>query len=375
MGIDSYITDSKHGEKVHVDRCKHKYDANALVVATRDLYEYEPRQSYFISSTNGENMALDFSTSGSELIHNGGDTSAWTASAISGTWDFNYTDTGAHGGSYSIDASGTTDESTAQFTRSSVLTIDSGDVFEGWIYLTSWSFVTGGIDFYCWNTSSGSQVGNIVNIGSYINTGSFGNWQKFSIPATVLGIVGSDIDAIRIRTQSGWFGSLPDYWLDDISRAYGGGSGGPDTFYLYPPPGKWFFVDGLKFYIEDTFTPTQTDGTIPYIPYNTYFGVTPDSGGILQSFEKGLEVDSYVFRKLGDTLNFFNTKITTHLHYDSKTVLICDMVFPVPRILKSDLAGYMSLYLSDDFSAIDTMKLTAIGRTIDWYKYIEKENK
>lgn len=99
MGIDAYITDIATGRKAKV--INGAEEDNALLVAVRDYKTYTSKTIFFTNPTYGADMNQNVTFGGTpDKIYDGGDSSLWTASTITGgAGDFLETDTThAHGG-------------------------------------------------------------------------------------------------------------------------------------------------------------------------------------------------------------------------------------------------------------------------------------
>jgi len=241
----------------------YSYEGNPLGLGTR----------FFTNDTYGSNINKDATTGGTpDQVHDGIDSSLWTASAISGSWTFNSA-TQAHGGTQSINATATTNNNVAQFAKGSNLTIANYVTLTGWIYITGWS--TGGsvkeIEVIGWDTGTAAAVSSIVNLSDYINTTSFNVWQKFSIPFADFAFTASTLDAIRVTTRDQGGGPPPNYFLDDLQFEQ---TGGAIIYSVGPPPGKIWKITNVSYILADAYAGTVTNGTMPSIPYDGFLGVS-----------------------------------------------------------------------------------------------------
>ena len=166
----------------------HNEPHHALEVATRPSQEYVANSLFFRNEIYGPNLNQNASTSGAtDGIHDGGDTSLWTASALSGTWDFasTFTATGwPPGGTQSIDATSTSNGDQALFTRSSAIASASYSAFSGAIYLTNFDPTRHSI--LAFFLLAGVQVGTPVDITNFVDAGALNTAQSFVIPMASL---------------------------------------------------------------------------------------------------------------------------------------------------------------------------------------------
>jgi len=177
MGIKSYVTDPKTGLVAEVDAGTD--EKQALVVATRDLKVFAPGIKLFLNDTHGEDMAQNGGTGGTpELVHDGVDKVLWTASAIigAGNWDFTQADVHAK------DAVATVVNFAALAGDTLTITIDGGapDV------------VTEGID---WNAAVSNDV-TATDLALAINGLAGVSATATLAVVTIIADAGSDITAI-----------------------------------------------------------------------------------------------------------------------------------------------------------------------------------
>ena len=114
-------------------------DPQGLVVYTRPVNTLDSTVKFAINDTYGFNLNQDASFSGTPTgIHNGTDNIYWTASALSGTWNFAST-VQAKDGTKSIDAVNTTNNNEALLSAGSDIDLENFTAVTGWIYITDWS--------------------------------------------------------------------------------------------------------------------------------------------------------------------------------------------------------------------------------------------
>lgn len=372
MSLNTLITDPATGAKASIDPSKTKGTPNALVVANRDLYSYENAVKFFTHPLYGFNLARDFTTGGGseECVHNGLDTVCWTAAALSGPWVFNSTTEAHPPSSQSIEgATGHLD--TASLTRGSTLTLTDVNSLEGWIYLTSWTGTKQNIELHFY--LAGNPVGNSVLLSNYVNTANVGNWQKFTIPFTDFALVGLDVDELQITTYDSGVGGI-SYFLDDIMITFTtGGTGlGTQTFTCIPDDNTWLYCMELNFMLADAISAIQTDSTMHKIDYNSFMGLTLESGIIYQRIVK-TEIDlSLTVKNLSDIIQVPGSNLKT-AWYETEMFLLFNVKFLQPIELRADRADELRVILSDDYSDLSMFKLVIGGRYIDWNQYLKEQ--
>jgi hypothetical protein len=354
MTIKSLITDPKTGIQASV---VDGGEENAVAVATRELKSYTNKIKFFTNFEYGYNMNIATEFSGAlELIHNGTDNVYWTASSISGVWDFDSTDQ-AHTGTRSIDATRTYNDNTAQIAKGSTITL-SGVAITGWIYLSSWDDRgTKGIHLYGWDTSTSTVVGNEVNLKNYIDIGSMGNWQKFVVSLSDMNLVGETIDAIRIKTVDIGTGVAPNYYLDDIQIE---GVGTPVEFKIEPNSNTWLHVNTYSILLVDAYSPVLTDSTMPYFSYDKLLGVATLINGILYRRVVNYKIPlAFPFRNLSEILMFPGARIESYGSDGTNTFLKILVDLKEPIVLKSETKDKISFILSDDLSGLLKLVISA----------------
>ena len=104
-----------------------------LEVYNHNIETGTPQSWFFQNDDFGADQNINASGAGTLTpIHDGGDTAAFTAAAVTGTWDFAST-TQANSGTQSIQL-GTKNGDIASFTNGSDLTLTDYDTIRGYIY-------------------------------------------------------------------------------------------------------------------------------------------------------------------------------------------------------------------------------------------------
>jgi len=366
MSLDVNITDTRNKKKAYIDT--REGEDQALVVATRPNKIYTNEVKFFTNLSYGFNMNQDASVGGGAVqmpVHDGGDNTYWTASAIVGTWDFASTDQ-AQDGTQSIDASDTVNNDVAQFTANAPSGLASYENLTGYIFLAAWNDLgtDKGIDIYGWDTGLGTMVGNVVGIDDYINTDDVDNWQAFSIPLGDMGLVGKTIDAIRVETIDIGGGLPPDYYLDLLNIQGAGAGAGSLEFTVEPNRGTWYHINKLSIFMVDAYHPTATSGNIQNISYDALLGVPALTYGVnYQETSEGAIENSASLKQLSDMLQQPNAHIEDIGYDGTNTYLKVVASYLEPAVLKAEEDDKMKLILNDDLSGLLILRCSVEGKT------------
>ena len=370
MPIKSHITDPNTGKIARVDATEG--ECRALVTATRPLKIFKNKIEFFTNPTFGVDMNRNVGFGANpEEIHNGLNNVYWTASAISGIWTFNAAAPGAGHGTQSIDCRSTVDTDTAQFVRpAGNISLDGYTSITGFIWLTTWdNRGTKHVQFYGWDATGNAQVGVIVNIDDYINIGTIGAWQKFTIPLADMGLTGLTLNAFRIMTVDILAGLAPDYYLDDMQIEEAGGAGDSSTpieFKVEPAKEKWLHIHGFTIIMADNSYDSTGTGTetLPAIPYDQLLGVAALANGVVfQGIIDDEITFAVVLRQLSDLMQVPGTKIdASGAAVDgTDTWITIGVNFTHPTILKSEHLDRITATVSDDLSGLDLFRVAAYG--------------
>ena len=322
-------------------------------------------QRFLTNEIYGDALNQNATTGGTpDKVHDGIDSSLWTASAISGTWTFNST-TVAHAGTRSISAIATVNNSVAQLDKGANLVLANYVTLTGWIYLTGWSSSgTKHVEIYGWDTALATQVSLTLNIDDYINTGTLNTWQKFSIPFVDLGFTAPTLDAVRIRTVDLGAGPPPNYYLDDIQFEETGGS---IVYSVGPPKGEKWCVKGFNYIMADAYTGAVTNGTMPSIPYTGFLGVPTLTNG---TTVRRIQFDEIQFSNTTtDFIDYIATAAPKQISSGSdgtNTWVRLEAAFIDPVVLNGDKGDKYELVVNDDLTGLLYYKANIVyGVAID----------
>jgi hypothetical protein len=347
--IKTLITDGANGKYACID--KKDNDPNGVVTYSRDLYSVEQSLHFASNDTYGINMNIDATAGGTPLnIHNGGDNTYWTATALSGTWDFAST-TVANNGTRSVDATGTVNNDEAEFSDSAT-DLSNYVSLTGYIYITGWPTSGSVKEVEIELRNAGVLQGNLVNMSSYVNTGTFNSWQQFTIPLDDFGAATATIDELVFRTRDVGGGAPPDYYLDDIQFQE---TGEPVVFDI-TAPFDYGFIDTATFVLADNIASTVTNGTIPGLAYDSFLGVSPSNGFILQNIRNDRVNFSGALFGIGDFMGISNFNITSAVSDGTNTFIKLELRLSRPIPFNKKDGDILRVILSDDYSGLLRMR-------------------
>lgn len=319
----------------------------------------------FINSTKGLSMAVDGSGTPAvtENVHDGTDNVYWTASALSGTWDFaSTTQNHTPAGTKSIDATSTIGGDTARINKGSTFDMSTIENLTGWVYLTAWSTSgTKGINIW-FNDSGGSIVGNLVDISGYIDTGLIGSWQQFIIPKTIFGISGQSIQSIDIQTVDIGAGPPPDYYLDDLSM--NDASTGFE-YSIEPDVGSNLHLTRIKFVMRDAYNVTTSNQH--GLDLAGFMGVGALTNGILAKTTRGgVIVGSGIIKGFSDWMGFPQFENLVSGGNGTNTWVTFELTFKDEGglTLRSDKSDVFSYVIRDDLSGLLQFQAIAEGYVV-----------
>jgi len=247
---------------VHTPKFTNNYASgieSGALVYTQPRHVVDIITKPFINSTQGLSMAVDGSIvpTVTESVWSNG--VGYTATALSGTWDFasTFTATGwPPTGTLSINATATVNNNEAELDKGSDLSLSSYDFIRGSIYITSWPTSGTKQVLVELRDSSDAVVGVTADIGAYIDTTTFNTDQVFTIPLADLSAEGATIRKIVIRTVDIGGGQAPNYYLAEIKFQDGG------TGYKYeitPGSDKTLFINRISIQMERAYNVTTSN--------------------------------------------------------------------------------------------------------------------
>ncbi len=325
-------------------------DDNALKVSTIEYEHFNPGVSFFLNPTYGSDMAINAAPLGPspENIHNGEDNTYWTASSISGIWDF-ASEVQAHDGTSSIDATLTIDDDVAQFAKGSDFNLTTFNQLAGWIYITSWPD-TGikEINLTGWSTTSSLQIGVQANIGNYVDITTLNTWQKFIIPLSDMVLQTEIIDAFRLITIDDGVGSPIDFYLDGIVIEGGGAS--TQEYIIAPGIGQKFHVERINLFMVDDYDTTLADATMPNLEYDKLLGESFITGIIFRVIQNEEITFAFSIKDISDIMMLPTIADINMFSNGTNTGLQFSFGFPTSIDLDSRTEDRLSILITENFS-------------------------
>ena len=334
------------GPVAHVE--EHERHNPGLVTYTHPLDHYGYSIQPLASSDYGLSMAINPAAVAptTTLIHNGGDTAAWTAAAVTGG-GFDFTSTAqAFDGTQSIDASVSSNNDIAGFTAPAPLNPTDFTALAFAMYITSFP-TTGTKDVTLQLLNGGAAVGNEVSVKPYVSTQTLNTWLLANIPLTDFGLAGvTQFDELRIKTVDSGRGSPPDYYLDKIELVQTVTGSGVANYRFQPNFGEDYSLLKLRINAYNT-SKTAANPT-------EFFGLPALAGG----FELVLRNKSRVFlsliaRDVWDFLRAPNAEIQTNADGGTGATFILDFEIPIEHMLIFGSEGtFVEVRVKDDLSGL-----------------------
>ena len=369
MPLPSNITDpnTKHSAFVNHDAG----EDHGLVVATRPLKTFENSVQFFTNPTYGLDMNISFTINLTETLYEdaAGAPGEWDYQAITGggNWVF---DTASPGGTtcpgdddanHVIDATATVNNDTMELYEGGTFDLSNYDILRIWVYLTAWDDRgTKDIQVYGYDTGTGTQIGNTINLRDFINIAQTNVWQSANIPLADYNLNTQSVTGFRITTIDLGPGSPPDYYLDMIQLLGDVTEGGIVDFTIEPDPGTWLHVSDIDILMVDAYAGTLADGTMPSLPYDSFLGVSALTNGVLyQRVQDGEVRFSLPFRQLSDFLIMPGMEVADSGSDGTNTWALLRVNITEPLVLKSEDHDLLRFRVSDDLSDFLLLRMSA----------------
>jgi len=363
MAVETNITDSATGKYAEVDYTDG--EKKALVVANRDLKTYTSGVKFFEDSTYGYDMNIGAAVGATPInIHDGKDNAYWTATIVSGVWDFDST-AQFYDTAQSIDGTETLNDDVATFDKGSAQTTDGYSSVSGYVYITGWSAVgVKQVNIYGYSTDT--IIGNSANIGDYVDIGNLNVWQKFIIPLENMGLVDQTINSFRVQTVNTGGGVTPNYYLDLIKLELESTVGG--IFKIKPDKGTWFHVEKIRTTLGATsYVATTADNmSVPPLDYQTILNVASLDGGIIyQRTQGGVPQLTNQVRMIRDYLTFPQTEIKNVIWKNGNILVTIETEYATPETLKPENEDEITMSVQENVSSLSYYRMSALGRIED----------
>lgn len=339
------------------------FKRGGILVSTQEAKTYTPARIFLVDSNGSPNMNVNGAASGAtDGIHDGTDSSLWTAGALAGTWDFAST-AQAKAGTKSIDASGTINGDQALFSRASSIAAGGYAVLTGSVYLDTYNASKHQILLQL--RLAGIDDGGSVNIGDYIDRSVAGAWQDFSIPVSALGATGNIDELVVTTVNSG--GVNPDYYLDELYLKQSGGL----SYKVNIEPGGVVQYKTVEITLADALSSVVTvagateNSTGAGLSYDAFLGLAALSGGVTfrRTSSKGV-VTSGSLSTLGDILTG-GGKIVDHLYDGTNTFLRLSVDFADWVELSESAGDTLEAVVNDDLTGLLDFKMAINARILE----------
>lgn len=317
-----------------------------------DHYQYEV--NYLTNEEFGRSLNTN-PTAGSitsTTIHDGTDTVAWTAAAVTGG-GFDFASTAqVYAGTKSIDASVSANNDIAGFTAPAPINPTSFQEFRMFMYITAWSQqgtknVT--LQFF----SGGAAVSVELNMSAYIDVSLFNVWQRVDIPIGDFQILAANIDELRIKTVDSGRGNPPDYYLDNLQLISSVSSTGTNEYIWAPAYGDDYYLKTIRF---TALTSGKTN-----LDSSEFFGISALTTGLELVYRN----DKQVFVAL-DARDLFSMLSWGDVHpvvegSTNNVTLIVDFNIPEDQFRLSGSNGdYLAVRVRDDLTGITQFNCSAV---------------
>ena len=311
-----------------------------------------------LNSTYGTEMAQDASTGGTPIgIHDGTDAVEWTGSAISGIqWDFAST-TQANNGTKSVEFANGVLNDTAQFAKGSTQDLSSHVAISMAVYIASGWNGNDEFQIYGYLTGTSSEVGDRVDLSSYIDVAQFDEWQSVVIPLTDMGLDTSTIDALRIQL-TGKTGQSPTIYFDDIQIEE---TGAPIPFTISPLEGENFWLEGIELVAIDAYDGRLADSPVPHLSYNKLLNQAQLANGMLSTLSlDGNVVAAGVTRDASDLFER-QYKVVDMITDGTNSLVRLRREFGYPLLLKGAADENIGFTMQDDMTGFISLKAFGFG--------------
>ena len=336
------------GGSKRVANVTHRHNApDGLMVYTHPYEEFGYQVTYLTNEQFGREMAQNPTTETivSTTIHDGTDTVAWTASAITGG-GFDFASTAqAYAGTKSVDASVSANNDTASFTAPSALNPTGFTLFRFYMYITGWSTEGNKNVTFQW-FNAGSPVGLEISVNNYVDTTLLNTWQQVDIPISDFQITSAQFDEIHIKTVDTGRGNPPDYYLDNIQIISNTQGDGVYDFSWNVPYGTMYYLTGLRFTAR-TSGKTNLDSS-------EFFGLSALTNGIELVYRNNNQVFAALdAREIFDMLSWGD--VETHVEGSTNNVtIIVEFQIPLGHFLMNGTNGdFITVKIRDDLSSMD----------------------
>lgn len=317
-----------------------------LKVYNEDIFSRSLFSAFLTDELGSNDLAQsNLAVSDPTLIHNGGDTAAFTATALSGAGRWDFADTAqAFSGSASVGFDNARNNDVASFTNATDLPIEDITSLDMRVYLTQWP-TTGSIkEVQVRVYLNGNPISDIIPLSSYLNIATLNSWQLVSIPQSAMNLSANTWDEIRITVRDQGQGQAPRGFLDDII-AQGPAATGIINFSFGPASDREVEVDRIRL---------SAASTANKIKYDEFLGIPALSNGLNLSVIRGGKVD--VQRTIFDNFNFLelaSTNLDADFDSGGTALFVADLdLRPFGLRLNGSSNDQVQFTVRDDLSSL-----------------------
>lgn len=304
---------------------------------------------------NATNLAINGAAASSELINNGGDTSAWTATAT-GNVVLSST-TQAFDGTRSVEWPSGGPNSEAQFKRpSGTVQTTNQTVITGAIYLAA---AVSGSDVEMILRLAGANVSPWSSLAASIDFGNVGAWQSFNTSTSIFGAAGIIFDEIWVRKR----GSGTTMFIDVLKFE---SLGDVDTLFNLQPVNPIFnsypiLIDKLSLYIETPLDSTLSNAALQNISPVKFGNRSALSVGInFNVIQSDISFDSFNIANNRDILTVFAPDVDAGGD-NSDSWLRFRLLLPTAILIIPDGGNRIEFRVQDDLTLFTRVEINGVG--------------
>lgn len=335
---------------LHTDKHAIYTITDPLVVLTSDTIP-------FLNANFGIAMNQDASFGGTPtVIHNGGDSVAWTGSNIVGNKVNFASVVQAFEGTASVEINNASLNDIWEFDNGSAINPANHVAVTMEVYIDKdWS-AGDSIKMYGWDSVAGMATEGVL-LEDHINEFTFGEWQAMVVSLADLGLNGNE-DGIRFEV-AGIDGKGPRFFLDKMQLEE---TGNPIVYRATIPKNRRYHANGIRVTMTDDIAGTVTGGTMPGLAHDQFLGVTSLLNGILfQLVQDGEVTGSFNAQNLGQWLSQ-GVIITNAISDGTKTLMTAEIEFDGPIILQGiENSDFMEITIRDNLSGLTGFIIQALG--------------
>jgi len=239
---------------------------------------------------------------------------------------------------------------------SSGVSHDSITALTGAIYLTGWSDAGSDKDVKLSFRLAGADVGDELDLSSYINVALFNDWQSFVINLDDFNLTGTTVDEFVTHIVDVGAGPPPDGYMDVMQLEE---AGEPLVYYMRPDVGSNLRIEKIRFTIADDL---GWSGGTPNLPYDALLAEDAlDIGLIMSEVKNNTVTNTVVFKQLSDFLAA-GGNLTNWMSDGTNSCIVLEIPYHRHNeFIGSPSQNYITLTVADDTSGLQILQAVAIG--------------